>query len=57
MASILIPGSENGNVEEGISVSPALQGLHPSALDILKKDETDGVPLDTNWTFWIDKWV
>ena len=55
MASILIPGSENGNVEEGISVSPALQGLHPSALDILKKDETDGVPLDTNWTFWIDK--
>lgn len=52
MASIPIPGSENGNIDEETSRSP---GLLPSALDALKKDETDGVPLDTPWTFWIDK--
>ncbi|KAK8399126.1 hypothetical protein O3P69_004294 [Scylla paramamosain] len=52
MASIPIPGSENGNIDEETSRSP---GLLPSALDTLKQDETDGVPLDTPWTFWIDK--
>lgn len=52
MASIPIPGSENGSVEEETARSPS---LHPSALQTLKQDESDGVPLDTHWTFWIDK--
>lgn len=55
MAAIPIPGTEvkNGNVEE-VSCSPA---LHPDAYATLGQDETNGVPLDTHWTFWIDKWV
>lgn len=54
MAAIPIPGSVNGNAEEEVACSPA---LHPSALNTLKQDETDGVPLNTHWTFWIDKFV
>ncbi|KAG0728557.1 Eukaryotic translation initiation factor 4E type 3-B [Chionoecetes opilio] len=52
MASIPIPGSENGTDEVDLVGSPALP---PSALDALKQDETNGVPLDTHWIFWIDK--
>lgn len=51
MASIPIPGSENGSAEE-VACSPA---LHQDALDTLQQDETHGVPLNTHWTFWIDK--
>lgn len=53
MASIPIPVSENGSAEE-VACSPA---LHQDALDSLQQDETHGVPLNTPWTFWIDKWV
>lgn len=51
MASIPIPVSENGSAEE-VACSPA---LHQDALDSLQQDETHGVPLNTHWTFWIDK--
>ncbi|XP_068223688.1 eukaryotic translation initiation factor 4E type 3-like isoform X1 [Palaemon carinicauda] len=56
MASIPIDiGVKNGNTDlEEVACSPA---LHPDAYVTLKQDESDGVPLNTNWTFWIDKAV
>lgn len=53
MATIPIPGSEaNNGALEDVACSPA---LHPDAYAALRKDECEGVPLNTHWTFWIDK--
>ncbi|XP_037777174.1 LOW QUALITY PROTEIN: eukaryotic translation initiation factor 4E type 3-like [Penaeus monodon] len=55
MATIPIPGSEEGTNNgalEDVARSPA---LHPDAYAALRKDECEGVPLNTHWTFWIDK--
>ena len=52
MNSIPIPNARN-NLQE-ISGSPALAA---SAYKVLKEEETTGVPLNTSWTFWIDKYV
>merc|ERR1712142_19893 len=51
---VAIPGSNqvNGTSQTTVASSPA---LHPDAYDALQKDELEGVPLNTPWTFWIDK--
>ncbi|KAK3870719.1 hypothetical protein Pcinc_024070 [Petrolisthes cinctipes] len=51
---------ENDDEEErgGVSsTSPSSSppALHPDAYVTLKEDESTGVPLNTPWTFWIDK--
>lgn len=48
-------GGVTTNSSNSSSSSPP--ALHPDAYVTLKQDESTGVPLNTSWTFWIDKSV
>lgn len=49
---VAIPSTRGIDNETTVASSPA---LHPDAYEKLKKDEVEGVPLNSSWTFWIDK--
>ncbi|XP_076034392.1 eukaryotic translation initiation factor 4E type 3-like isoform X2 [Oratosquilla oratoria] len=50
--SVPIPAAKVNGATTEVASSPA---LHPDAYDVLQRDENTGVPLNTPWTFWIDK--
>jgi hypothetical protein len=46
-------GSESGDGSCDLSKSPVFTDI---ALNSLRSQETKGVPLQTPWTFWLDKY-